>query len=952
MSIDSPARVTLLGVNGRADQERSDPPWPDCDVAAALPDDALDARVAAVAFLRASGRRPPPVVIGGYELVRTLGGGGFGRVYLARQPSLDRDVALKLLHRGNASLRADWVRREARALAQLSHPNVVQVYEVASALEGAFIVMEYIDGVTLREWQRDRTGPEVLVAYLQAGAGLAAAHERGVLHLDFKPTNVLVGADGRARVADFGLSAGASISDRAGDDTPATAGSVATTSRVKGGTAGYASPEQACGLPIDERSDQFSYCAALHEAMHGVLPFTPAEIVAMAVVGARPTPAKGPRPCPRWLRRVIRRGLRPEPRDRWPSMSDLLDAIGSRPFHRRVRGVAIVGVVVASITAAAAASPPQPCEDAVLDLAPRWDPTRRAALDRALVGQGNAWTPALRASILRTLDTHAERAQEVARSACALEGRDGESRRGLECVARERDRFEGFISILSNGDVATSARADRLLAEFDATPCDGRGTSGTSAVGGDARLVRELDLIRLQITAGDLDAVTHRVDEVVDAASRPAVVAEAHLVRAIAQDVAGRHDDALSDLDDAGTLALSVGRDDLAAEAWRRASRIAAYDLADLPRAQRWSRLAGAALARIGRPPLAAAEQLDTEGIMARVSGDPVAAESRHRNALEHLARVLERDHPRWSETSLLLAHALADQGRWDDARGTYGDALVRARASLGDAHPRVATLLFARALVARDADADTTALDEALRDLAQAEEIMAAAPGHDPAWLASALTLRAELQLRRGLLDDARVAAAQAWQLQQAHLPLAHPERGSALGTLARIALAEQAWEEALRLHLAYASEREPLDDEAALAVIDNNIAWLLCRLDRCVQARTYYQRAGRRGDALQRSYAEAGVAHVELEVGDPVAAREQLELALEHALGSAEAPPPDLVAETRWHLAEALLRTAGPMDRATVLVGDALDFYRASGSDPLAQSRLEAMDRELRRR
>lgn len=929
-------------MNGRADQERSDPPWPDCDVAAALPDDALDARVAAVAFLRASGRRPPPVVIGGYELVRTLGGGGFGRVYLARQPSLDRDVALKLLHRGNASLRADWVRREARALAQLSHPNVVQIYEVASAPEGAFIVMEYVDGVTLREWRRDRTGSEVLVAYLQAGAGLAAAHERGVLHLDFKPTNVLVGTDGRARVADFGLSAGASISDRAGEDTPASPGSVPTTSRVKGGTAGYASPEQACGLPIDERSDQFSYCAALHEAMHGVLPFTPAEIVAMAVAGARPTPASGSRPCPRWLRKVIRRGLRPEPRDRWPSMSDLLDAIGSRPFHRRVKGVALAGVVVASV-ATAATSSSRPCDDTIADVAPRWDPPRRAALDRGLVRQGDAWTPELRASILRSLDAHAVRAQERARTVCALG--DEMSRVGFDCSGRERDRFEGFVDLLSEGNATISARADRLLAEFDAWNCEEHPTVGGAAASDDAEILRELDLLRLQLSAGDVGSVSHRVDDLVRLATLPAVGAEARLVRAIAQDEAGRHDDALVDLDEAGSMALSAGRDDLAAEAWQRASRIAAYDLSDLPRAERWSRLAATALARIGRPPASAAEQLDTEGIVARVSSDPVAAESRHRAALGELARVLAHDHPRWSETWMLLAHALADQGRWRDARDAYDDALARVRVSLGDAHPRAATLLFARALLAKDADVDAQALEEALRDLARAEEIMAAAPGRDPAWFASVLTLRGELQLRSGLLDDARVAATEGWALQRAHLPAAHPERGSALGILARVALAEHAWEQALRLHLAYASERESIDGDATLAMTDNNIGWLLCRLDRCAQARTYYERAARRGDALQRAYARAGLAHVELAVGDPLAARGQLQ----RALVSAETLPPDLVAETRWHLADALLRTNGPTDDASALIGEALAFYRESRSDPFALSRLEAMAREL---
>ena len=146
--------------------------------------------------------------VGRYALLRRIGAGGMGVVYSAYDDELDRKVALKLVaaDRLGAGTVAR-VRREAQALARLSHPNVVHVYEVGEAEGHAFVAMEFVAGETLRAYQEapDRSAQEILGAYAQAGRGLAAAHAAGLIHRDFKPENALLGDDGRVRVVDFGL---------------------------------------------------------------------------------------------------------------------------------------------------------------------------------------------------------------------------------------------------------------------------------------------------------------------------------------------------------------------------------------------------------------------------------------------------------------------------------------------------------------------------------------------------------------------------------------------------------------------------------------------------------------------------------------------------------------------------------------------------------------------------
>ncbi len=281
--------------------------------------------------------------LGRFVLLHPIGAGGMGSVFAAYDEQLDRKIALKLLHPLESAQGAQLRRvlREAQAMARVSHPNVVQVYEVGETGGHIYIAMEYIDGVTLTTWQQQqqRSWQDTLHSYLQAGQGLLAAHRRGLVHRDFKPDNVLIDREGRARVADFGL---ARVQGDMRVSTPdavpgraAASGAPLTAAGLIAGTPGYMSPEQYLGAAVDSRSDQFSFCVALFEALFQRLPFAgdnTAELAANALAGRRVTAAVNS-PVPVAIRAALDRGLAREPAARYPSMAELLAVLEGKTEH-------------------------------------------------------------------------------------------------------------------------------------------------------------------------------------------------------------------------------------------------------------------------------------------------------------------------------------------------------------------------------------------------------------------------------------------------------------------------------------------------------------------------------------------------------------------------------------------------------------------------------------------
>lgn len=307
---------------------------------------------------------PPGIVLDRYIILHRIGTGGMGVVYAAHDPDLDRRIAIKLLHpRGPAQDGGrERLQREAQAMARLSHPAVVPVFDVGSHGDRLFVAMALVEGQTLGHWLRQNHPGwrDALAIVMHAGRGLAAAHGAGIVHRDFKPDNVLVGRDARVQVTDFGL---ARLTDDEVSTDPADAPPRALPARLTRpgaimGTPAYMAPEQHLGRPASARADQFSFCVALYEAIYGQHPFRGDErddvpsalAVAAEVMSGRVRPPPRGTKVPTRLHRILLRGLAVDPERRWPSVDALLDAL-EQAATRRGRWpprVAAAGVIAAA----------------------------------------------------------------------------------------------------------------------------------------------------------------------------------------------------------------------------------------------------------------------------------------------------------------------------------------------------------------------------------------------------------------------------------------------------------------------------------------------------------------------------------------------------------------------------------------------------------------------------
>ena len=274
-----------------------------------------------------------------------------GVVYAALDPELDRRVAVKVLRVVDDDARARLL-REARAMAKLTHPNVVTVFEVGSADDQAFIAMELVDGSSLADWLEvgSHSLAERLAAMLAAGRGLAAAHAAGIVHRDFKPHNVLRALDGRILVTDFGLArsaAGAAEEPVRGAPTSAAPLVDLTRTGVFLGTPAYMAPEQWSGGAITAATDQFAFCVSLWEAITRKRPFTGTTLDELRAQIERGPALLDTSGIPRSMQRILRRGLDRDPAQRWPSMTALLDAITRSRRGRRWVPILVVNAIVA-----------------------------------------------------------------------------------------------------------------------------------------------------------------------------------------------------------------------------------------------------------------------------------------------------------------------------------------------------------------------------------------------------------------------------------------------------------------------------------------------------------------------------------------------------------------------------------------------------------------------------
>ncbi len=452
-------------------------------------------------------------MLGRFTIVELLGEGGMGAVYRATDDELGRQVAIKVLSvtevgdsAAGGSLESRLM-REAQALAKVSHPNVIAIYDVARDRGVAFVAMELVEGLSLKRWLKveQRGRAEILEVLTQAGRGLAAAHAVGLVHRDFKPDNVIVGTDGRVRVLDFGLAraAGPTIARandpdlRVQEDTPPPLddlhsgigssdllASPLTRVGLVVGTPPFMAPEQHMGAEVDARSDQFSFCVALYRALYGELPFAgerQAELKTNVLAGRvrEPSPNKD---VPQWLRNVLLRGLSVQPDARFPTMDALLAALADDPAvtrakRLRVTAMAATFVGLALVTGWALwrgqAAAIDPCGGAASELAGVWNADKRATVDKAFAQSGRSYAGETFAHVVERIDRYTSRWVTMRGEACrATKVAGRQSPLVLDLRVRCLDRRRAAVGALVDlfGEKPDGELVDHALDAVEALP--------------------------------------------------------------------------------------------------------------------------------------------------------------------------------------------------------------------------------------------------------------------------------------------------------------------------------------------------------------------------------------------------------------------------------------------------------------------------------------------------
>ena len=655
-------------------------------------------------------RLRPGTRLGRYHVEHPIGHGGMGVVHAAYDPELDRHVAIKLL-RTRAPDAHSRLLREARALARLSDPHVNTVYDVGTFEGGVFIAMERLEGQTLRSWRAAsaRTWQEVLGVFVQAGRGLVAAHRAGLVHRDFKPSNVMLTGDGRVVVIDFGL-AHASPEATSSDDMLLASANVehATRPRVLG-TPAYMAPEQRRGEPCGPRADQFSFCVALFEALHGALPpsagATEVPILHAAATGRLPAS----------IERLLARGLATDPGDRHPSMAALVDALAAslRPRHTTRRVALVLAPAVAVVSWVAGRGQQEPCTESARTLAQTWNPERAAAVRAALERSNRPWSGAVRDEVDRHL--HAYAAAWIAEHAAIcratqVDGTQPEAAldRRMHCLDRRRRSLHALLEVLEVADVETASRsvqATQALPSVSSCRKDTR--PGTASMLPDNPRQRtraealfdriaQVEALREAARYPEAAALADRVVHDAAALDHTPTLVDARLAAGWVHTDLGDHEAAETHLREALHAAETIGYEDAVTRASIRLAWVVGYKLARHEEGRRMASHAAAWSQRLERPVIHELARLRTLGWIEHEAGAPQAALTAFERALELAVDAAPRepwaDHERGLVLNGLGAAALSS-GDLQRAQESFADAAAHLEARLGSEHPDVARL-------------------------------------------------------------------------------------------------------------------------------------------------------------------------------------------------------------------------------------------------------------------
>lgn len=924
-----------------------------------------------------------PIKLARFTVLHRLGRGGMGVVYAAYDPELEREVALKRIDEqagamGRLGGRAQLL-REARTAAVLNHPNVVTIYEVGTHEDSAYIAMELVEGPTLRAWQNEhrRGWRQILAMYASAGRGLVAAHAAGLIHRDFKPDNVLIGRDGRPRVADFGLARSMPAPSTAPMLGEAEGAPQCIPTSVAG-TPCYMAPEQHEGQGIGPAADQFAFCVALYEAVYGERPYERTSPDRMRRRGIRPAPPHTR--VPTRLRRVLRRGLARDPKERWPTVSALLEQLEPlltpAPWQPKrialAMGLVMVGGLLGwvrdpSLPPSSSLSPPSPCSGAVDQLSGIWDDARRLEVRDAILGVGLSYAVDTWEWVRTQIDGYADAWVHEYTAVCKAarvtqEQTEEEMSLRMGCLRRQRAELNAAVEVLLHADDAVMAQAADLVSLHGLSRC------------GDVEWLREqrlripppptekakLDVERLreqlagieaERRAGRYDRATERIEVLLpqaEARGYGPLQAEVGLLHGRLRIHTGEYAEAERDLVRAHALAIEHGHDELVLTAARLLTDVVGNRQARHAEGLVWGQAALPVARRSGAPIDQAAIEIGLGTVLKR-QGRHEDAQARYRRALATYESVWGPEHPAVAGVVEQLGNVLVKQGRYGEAEHRLRRALRIYEQALGHEHPYVARSLnnLGGALLRQGRLGDAEALyrrslrirERALRsdhpDVASTRINLGGVLYAQKRWS------EAEAQYRRGLERLVRALGEE------------HPDVAATANNLAAVLIDLRRYPEAeSQLRRARQIWERTLGSEhPRVAHGSNNLGRLLEGQGRYEQAEAEYRRALATWEHTLGSkhphvaHALLGLATVALARQRPVEARDYAEraVAIREAAGAASG----LLAEARFTLARALWAKPATRSRAHAVARQAMKEFTEQGSGADAAD----VDRWLRR-
>jgi tetratricopeptide (TPR) repeat protein/predicted Ser/Thr protein kinase len=966
----------LLDADSRAETERHLDECEECRVVVGQLADlsVLDATVAEGALSTQPLDAPTPLggaaallprdtELGKYVVVQPIGAGGMGSVYEAHDRDLDRHVAIKMLrgeHGASQRYRAR-LRAEAKALAKLNHPNVVTIYEVGTSKSQDYIAMELVDGQTVGEWLRaaDRSWREVVDVFLAAGRGLAAAHAAGLVHRDVKPSNILMGDDGRVRVTDFGLARDVDNArelpvDLDGDTDPAQP--ALTQTGVIIGTPNYMAPEQHTAAPADARTDQFGFCVALWEGLFGERPFdgrTTAELRRAVTSGEVKEPPASSN-VPNRVRRIVERGLSSERDRRSESMEELLEDLARDPSRRKksvIIGATAVALVAIGFGGATAfmskGGGDDACTDPRANLDGVWDGDRRGAVRDAfeLTGRpyaastyelvaasldeyAEAWTLAYGDSCKRSKKKQQSDAMSDLRMSCLQTRLDGLRALTDQFAAPTEDTINRAVSATAGLDGIDACNDIKGLAAAYEPPPEGIRAAVAEATTALAGAQVQYDLGKYEDglkVAADVLTTARELDY-------PPLVAKAMLLVGELTEQTGDPLGALTLLEEATNAAARARDDRLAADVWITRIHIMA-NASRANEALEWATPAEVAVVRAGDTPPQRAAWHYALGVSYAAGGRFAEAFDHHSKAIAVRRTTMTGDHIEIARGLDALGVSAMNLGNYEESQKLHEEALAMIERVVGPQHPNVGKILLNLGVALRK-QGDPNG---AARRFEEAIELWEKNIGPDYLPIASALNnlaLVRELELK---FDIALAHYERAITLVEGAFGKDTAKIGPMLTNIAVLHSSQGDMHKAAEVNRrVLAIEIEALGDDHPYVGNDhNNLGDTLYRLEEYDEAEKHFRRA------IEIWVVKLGDDHPSLAfaltgLGVTLAAQERYSEAIELferaiAIRTAKKVEPRVLARSQFTLAMALWESGGDKKRALKLSDEALANFRA---------------------